>query len=252
MIEEAPKWRSEEHRQMKWSVERSDYFCFTEVLFFKVPLKAWETCVTLHREDGGAEGWFDKRWKKGSDTPATIFFSFFLFFPRPLLKSPILQVAPIIFSMRQCDIYGQVPTAKANIMSFHSAIHIVLPPGCLRWGTNKVPDAVEWHWQSWLSKHSFSRLESRLGCREGRDGKKGGCHFRLGNFWCARQGLDKGNVAGLYIRARLTGSAALGTGSNAVPESAAHLLALCTCLVPHKDAPCRPGSTPPIPLQKWL
>lgn len=80
MIEEAPKWRSEEHRQMKWSVERSDYFCFTEVLFFKVPLKAWETCVTLHWEDGGAEGWFDKRWKKGSDTPATVFFSSFLSF----------------------------------------------------------------------------------------------------------------------------------------------------------------------------
>lgn len=28
----------------------------------------------------------------------------------------------------QCDIYGRVPTAKANIMSFHSTIHIVLPP----------------------------------------------------------------------------------------------------------------------------
>lgn len=28
----------------------------------------------------------------------------------------------------QWDIYGLVPTAKANIMSFHSTIHIVLPP----------------------------------------------------------------------------------------------------------------------------
>lgn len=83
-------------------------------------------------------------------------------------------------------------------------------------------------------------------------GRKGGCHFGLGNFWRARQGLDKGNVAGLYIRARARRQAALGTGSNAVPESATHLLTLCTCLVPHKDAPCRPSSTPPIPLQKWL
>lgn len=74
MIEGALKWRSEEHRQMKWSVEKSDYFCFTEVLFFKVPLKAWETYVTLRWEDGAAEGWFDKRWKKGSDTPLPHFF----------------------------------------------------------------------------------------------------------------------------------------------------------------------------------
>ena len=57
--------------------------------------------------------------------------------------------------------------------------------------------------------------------------------------------LTRGNVASLYIRVGLTGSEALGTGSNAVPESAAHLLTLCTCLVPHKDAPCRHGSTPP-------
>lgn len=54
-------------------------------------------------------------------------------------------------------------------------------------------------------------------------------------------------MAGLYIRVGLTGSAALGTGSNAVPESAAHLLTLCTRLVTHEDAPCRPGSTPPHP-----
>lgn len=55
-----------------------------------------------------------------------------------------------------------------------------------------------------------------------------------GGMWPART-LERG----------LTGGAALGTGSNAVPESAAHLLALCSCLVPHKDAPCRPGFTPP-------
>lgn len=72
--------------------------------------------------------------------------------------------------------------------------------------------------------------------------------------------LTRGNVAGLYIRVELTGSAALGTGSNAVPQSAAHPLALCTCLVPHKDAPVPPRPRPPlsarlhspIPLQKWL
>lgn len=68
--------------------------------------------------------------------------------------------------------------------------------------------------------------------------------------------LTRGNVAGLYIRVELTGSAALGTGSNAVPRSAAHPLALCTCLVPHKDAPLPSPQPPPlhspIPLQKWL
>lgn len=105
---------------------------------------------------------------------------------------------------------------------------------------------MEWHWQSWISKHSFQRVgEQARAAEKGRTGKKGRCHFRSGNFWRARQGLDKGNVAGLCIRVGLTGSAALGTGSNAVPESAAHWLTLCTCLVPHKDAPCRPSFTPP-------
>lgn len=37
----------------------------------------------------------------------------------------MLQVAPITL----CDIYGRAPTAKANIMSFLSTAHIVLPPG---------------------------------------------------------------------------------------------------------------------------
>lgn len=57
--------------------------------------------------------------------------------------------------------------------------------------------------------------------------------------------LTRGNVAGLYIRVELTGSAALGTGGNAVPQSAAHPLALCTCLVPHKDGPLPPRPRPP-------
>lgn len=49
--------------------------------------------------------------------------------------------------------------------------------------------------------------------------------------------LTRGNVAGLYIRVALAGSSALGTARNAVPESAAHLLPLCTCLVPTQGLP---------------
>lgn len=50
-----------------------------------------------------------------------------IFSPRPLLKILILQVDPNHILREQCDIYGGVPTAKANIMSFHSTIHIILP-----------------------------------------------------------------------------------------------------------------------------
>lgn len=68
------------------------------------------------------ERWFDKRWKEDGDTPSAISFGFVLD-----LCSKSWFFSKSFSFMRPCDIYGQEPTAKANIMSFHSAIHIVLP-----------------------------------------------------------------------------------------------------------------------------
>lgn len=107
-----------------------------------------------------------------------------------------------------------------------------------------MPAAVTRHWQPCLSKHSSSRLQSEPGRREGRDGKKGAVTLGWVIFDVHVKALTRGMWPACTLEAS-SQAAALGTGSNAVPESAAHLLTLCTCLVPHKDAPCRPSSTPP-------
>lgn len=100
-----------------------------------------------------------------------------------------------------------------------------------------MPAAVEWHRPSWLPKISASVLDRLQG--------EGVVAVTLG--WVISDEHVKALTRGMWpartLKRGLAGSATLGTASNAVPESAAHLLALCSCLVPHKDPP------PPPP---WL
>lgn len=110
-----------------------------------------------------------------------------------------------------------------------------------------MPAAVEWHRPSWLPKISPSVLDRLQG--NGEWGRRWGVAVTLG--WVISdvhvKALTRGMWPACTLERGLAGSAALGTGSNAVPESAAHLLALCSCLVPHKNAPSPPPYRPPPP-----
>jgi len=167
---------------------------------------------------------------------------------RPPIKILILQVPPIIFSARKCDIYGQSPKAKANIMSFHSAIHIVSPSRCLQWRINKVAAAVEWRWQSWLSKHSSGRLESGpWACREreGGRGRKGAVTLGWVIFDVHVKALTRGMWPACTLESGV--QAALHWGQVVMQSQRVllihshYVLVWCHTRMP----PCRPGPTPP-------
>lgn len=103
--------------------------CLTEALFLKVPLKAGgDRCHCVCVCGGMEQLRGDLMGDEGEAvTPSSTLRAPLSFLGGLLLKVPMHQVAPIISSTRRCYIYEPVPTAKANIMSFHSAIYIVLP-----------------------------------------------------------------------------------------------------------------------------